>query len=244
MTPFRLPLAALLVAGLCAPTPSPAAAMTAGAANTALQAPASQVLNGVVVDAAGNPVAAVPIALHRVVETGGAMVENVASDSAGQFSIRLREDEPTGALYFVAARYEGELFIGPTFRPPFPDGAQYVVQVGLDATSAARMARGVDPGDVFVRPPASPWRWGIAATVLVAVIGLVAVLIVRARGPDTRRRLLIRIAELDEERAAPRADGSAEGGNAAAVEAPARTSDEGEYRALRDDLLDRLRSSA
>jgi len=187
--------------------------------------PAPRVLHGITIGPDGQPAADVPIALHLITETGGALVEEVASGVDGRFTIAA-PDGPEDALYFVAARYEGELYIGPTFRPPFPTDSEYVVQVGVEETSAARMARGVSPDAVFVRPPASPWRWGIAFAVFVTLALVVTMLLLRARGPQPRRRILIRIAELDEDHEVGGADGAADD----------------EYVAQRTELIERLRA--
>jgi hypothetical protein len=182
------------------------------------------VLRGVTIGPDGTPAPGVPIALHRVTDTGGALVRDVITDEEGRFTISAGADEPEDALYFVAARYEGGLFIGPTFRPPFPDDSEYVVQVGVDETSAARMARGVSPDQVFVRPPASPWRWGIALGVLVTLAVVCVILLLRMRGPQPRRRILISIAELDEDHAT------------------GETASEDDYLSRREDLVERLRA--
>jgi hypothetical protein len=186
--------------------------------------PGGRVLRGVTIGPDGAPAPGVPIALHRVTETGGALVQDVITDEAGRFAITA-DDEADDALYFVAARYEGGLYIGPTFRPPFPEDSEYVVQVGVEETSAARMARGVSPDQVFVRPPASPWRWGIAFGVLVTLIVVGIILLLRMRGPEPRRRILISIAELDEDHAA---------GETA--------SEEHDYLSRREELVERLRA--
>jgi 5-hydroxyisourate hydrolase-like protein (transthyretin family) len=196
--------------------PAPAAAAAQGA---------QTILRGLVIDAQGNPAPGVPIALHRVAEAGGALVAQVTSEADGSFMIPVPDSEPVEAMYFVAARHDGEFYIGPSLRRPFPVDSEYVVQIGVEATSASRMAQGVRPDEVFIRPPSSPWRWGIALTVFIATALFALFLLMRMRGPDPRRRLLIRIAELDEEQ---------HGGEALPDEA---------YRAERDDLFDRLRTA-
>jgi hypothetical protein len=226
--------------------PAPGAAQQPGTVPAA-GADSGRLLQGVVIGPDGNVVPGVPIALHRVAESGGAMVDEVGSDSIGRFTINVAEDDPADALYFVAARYQGELYIGPSFRPPFPEGSEYVVQVGIAETSASRIMSGVDADGVIIRPPASPWRWGIAAVVAAALIGFVVAIIIRARGPGTRRRLLIRVAELDEAHAAEygAAAGDAAWAETGVAAAPAARQDDAtheEYLARRDELIEQIRA--
>jgi hypothetical protein len=180
-------------------------------------------LRGMVIDAAGEPAAGVPVALHRITDAGGALVDDAVSDADGRFAISVAGDLPD-AIYFVAARYGDELYIGPTFRAPFPTAAEYVVQVGVPGTSASALVRGERAGDVVVATPPSLWRWALAAVVLLGIIVVGLLIIARAAGPPDRRRLLIRIARLDE---------------AAAASDP----DDPEYLLQRERLLDRLRAS-
>jgi hypothetical protein len=158
------------------------------------QAADGAVLRGIVLDETGAPSAGVPVALHRITDAGGGLVENATSDEAGRFELRLA-DEALDAVYFVAARYREELYIGPTFRPPFPEASDYVVQVGLEEASASALLRGTD---VTIAPPPSPWRWALLGVLILAFLIGAAVLVRRVVGPAPRRRLLIRIAELDE----------------------------------------------
>jgi hypothetical protein len=182
-----------------------------------------QVLRGVVLDETGAPAREVPLGLHRIGEDGGTFVADATSDADGRFEMRVDAAASAEDIYFVTARYRDELYIGPTFRPPFPQDANYVVQVGLEETSASALMRGAV--GVVVGPPPSPWRWALFGLFAVALLAVGAALLQRAAGPAPRRRLLIRIARLDEEYAGV---GRAEG-----LE---------DYHAERERLLDRLRT--
>jgi hypothetical protein len=180
------------------------------------------VLRGLVLDERGAPAAGVPVALHRIAETGGALVEEATSDADGRFALHVGEPATSEAIFFVVARYHDELYIGPTFRPPFPADAEYVMHVGVEEASASAITRGA--GQVAVAPPASPWRYALLGLLAVAFVAVAGTALARASGPPARRRLLIRIARLDEDIAA--ADGTA----------PA------DSLAERNRLLERLRS--
>lgn len=195
------------------------------AAVTALFAAASagvaQELRGIVLDEHGAPVQDVPLALHRISDDGGMLVADATSDAAGRFRMAIVGSADDGNIYFVTARYRGELYIGPTFRPPIPGDAEYVVQVGIEEASASAMMRGT--GGVVVGPPPSPWRAALFGVFAIALLVAAALALRRVAGPAPRRRLLIRIARLDEEYAA------------------AGPTDE--YFAERERLLDRLRTA-
>lgn len=74
----------------------------------------AQTLEGRVVHAADSSgVASVPVQLHRVTATSGAVVDSTISSPDGSFEFRLAEDSGTGALWLAAARHEGMLYFGP-----------------------------------------------------------------------------------------------------------------------------------
>ncbi|MGH7501498.1 MAG: hypothetical protein ACREL7_07020 [Longimicrobiales bacterium] len=156
---------------------------------------AQTVMSGRLVDTAGVAVPDLDVVLHRVDEAGGARVAEGRADARGEFTLRSGEDAIAGAVYFVAARLGANLYIGPFVRSPFPTGDYMVVVGGKPANVGA--ATPPSMASPQVRSPASPRRWWLAilpAIGLVAVAGFAAV---RARGPSSQRRLLIRIAELD-----------------------------------------------
>lgn len=150
------------------------------------------VLPGQVLDAAARPVAGLEVMLHLVAADGGALVAQDTTDADGRFELRglAADGEP---LYFVAARYEGELQIGPVLRSPFPAGDDYVLRVGGDPSDAAAAAAGAP----------TPRRDRSLALIPIAVLLIVGALaMTRAGRPPMRRRLLLRLAEIEEARAA------------------------------------------
>jgi hypothetical protein len=56
------------------------------------------------------------VVLHRVDESGGFTIAEAISGDDGTFELRAGDTDTTG-VYFVAARYDEELYIGPPFRP-------------------------------------------------------------------------------------------------------------------------------
>jgi hypothetical protein len=102
-------------------------------------------------------------------------------------------------VLFVAARYDGELYIGPPFRAGDPIGMTQDIQVGLPEMSAtALMEQDGGMGLPMRAPPGESRTWLL---ILIPLLGVAGVLIYALR-PKTRipfdRALLIRIAELDE----------------------------------------------
>jgi hypothetical protein len=86
---------------------------------------------GRVIDANGDVVASRTVVLHRVTPDGGALLAQDTTNSEGGFLLEapaaLRQD----GVFFVAARHEGELYIGPLLRPPLPAPGDYVLEVGV-----------------------------------------------------------------------------------------------------------------
>ena len=185
---FRSWTGLLAIAGGLVPFAAPAAAQ-------------QQQLTGQVLDAEERPVAGLEVVLHRVTEGGGTIVASDTSDTEGAFTLR-SGDDPPDAVYFVAARYEGQLHIGSMLRAPFPAG-EYVLRVGGDPVTA--------PVETPVRPVAGSRRPAIALMVMVGLLGLGVFGFVRAARPSARRRLLLRLAQLEETRDADgRMDAAAE----------------------------------
>lgn len=174
--------------------------------SVAAQAP----LSGTVVDSAGKPVAGQRVTLHEVTQASGAMVDSALTDAQGRFSVRVPAVRDTNTIFFVATRWQGELYIGTPFRPPVPAGAAYTVTVGVNPVQMGPVGGGMGggaPGGPQPPPPASP---GTTRWFLVAMLGLVALAAViyglagvaRDRAEQRRRELLLRIAQLDERVAA------------------------------------------
>jgi hypothetical protein len=98
----------------------------------------------------------------------------------------------------VAARYEGELYIGAPFKPALEGTPEQVLQVGVPATSASALigeAEGAPPP--LVRPRNSRNALLLIIPLLVAAAAVLYLMLAHRRiAPD--RALLMRIAEIDE----------------------------------------------
>lgn len=199
-------VALALSAGVAAMAPLAAQAAAAAAAQPQ-QGP--EVLRGHVMDGNGKPVAGLEVALHRVTEQGGAMITRDTSDAEGAFALRVPGESDPQAVFFVATRYQDELYIGQPFRA-IPPGAEYVVTVGAGGVTANALAGAAAQGAAGSASAAAPAASGGIDTavrwLLAGILGLVGVGVLvfaamrwwadhRRRG---RRELLIRVARLDE----------------------------------------------
>ncbi len=169
----------------------------------AQEAADSVVLEGRAVGPSGEPVDGQVVVLHRVAAGSGATVATDTAGPDGRFVLVARDLTPSAdATYFVAARYQGELYIGAPFQPPLPDGVDYTVQVGVPGTSASAMMGGgaapaQAPGVAVEAPfPYTTWLFLIIPLLVMALAA--GYMLTRRRTPATRRRLLVQIAELDE----------------------------------------------
>ncbi|MGQ0561678.1 MAG: hypothetical protein ACT443_07380 [Gemmatimonadota bacterium] len=159
---------------------------------------AQQHISGRVIDAQSRPVTRIEVLLHAVTETTGTDVDTDTTDAKGVFRVDAAAANPN-AVYFVAVRYNGELFMGDLLRPPFPADQEYVVQVGVDP---------VDMRPQVAMPPPVPSRTRterVAGVVVIlaaaAIIGALIWIGLRRR-PLARRRWLVELARLEEELAA------------------------------------------
>lgn len=207
---------------------TPGGAGAPGAPGAASQAPgapsAAFTLRGAVVDPAGKPVADQRLTLHRVDAVGGAMVDSATSDAQGRFLVHVPAERDTGAVFFVATRWQGQLYIGAPFKPPVPAGAAYNVVVGVnpvnmgpaggDAAGGAQAAPG--GATAGASPPSSDTaavaRWFLAVILALVALGAIAYALLgaaRERDRERRRELLARIAALDERAERARGDEAA-----------------------------------
>jgi hypothetical protein len=182
---------------------------------------------GRVIDANGDVVASRTVVLHRVTPDGGALLAQDTTNSEGGFLLEapaaLRQD----GVFFVAARHEGELYIGPLLRPPLPAPGDYVLEVGVPGRALADVGGTTRPGPpVPGSATGSSRRWLLALAPLLGLLALGVWAIARASGPPARRRLLIHLAELDNE-----------------WEAAAGQADDARYFEERRRLLERIRST-
>lgn len=138
------------------------------------------------------------VVLHRVQEASGATVSEAVTSADGRFTLDLPPGTDTASIYFVATRYEGELYIGAPFRAGEQDAAGEVIQVGIPGTSATALLGGGPAMPQTVGRPLTSRNWLLLVIPLIGVAAVaVYALIPRHRVPDDRA-LLIRIAELDE----------------------------------------------
>jgi hypothetical protein len=182
-----------------------AAALFAGAAQ-AQQQPGDLTVRGRVIGPDNAGIIGQRVVLHRVDGSGGATIAESISEEDGRFELSAAATADTSAVYFVAARYDEELYIGPPFRPGEQLVMDQLIQVGIPAMSAtALMEQGELPPTPRSRSSETP-GWLLLLIPLVGVAG-VAVYALRPRATITEERaLLIRIAEVDEELATAPAD--------------------------------------
>ena len=156
---------------------------------------AQNTIRGRVHDEKGGPVPKIEVLLHRVtVASGGGTVAADTSDANGGFTLVAPPETDSAAIFFVAVREGGELFMGEMMRLPFPDTLEYLIEAGDDPV---RMAEPVPPEDrragLFVI---------LGGAVLVAGVLLFAF---RRRVPKYRR-LLVELANLDDQDKSPGAE--------------------------------------
>lgn len=96
---------------------------------------AAQAIEGVALGPTGAPLDGVPVVLHRIGTTGGAMAGTDTTGSAGEFRFVLEAQD--SAVYFAAVRYEGSLYIGPAIQAGADPLTEYVLQVSPEAEVGA-----------------------------------------------------------------------------------------------------------
>lgn len=185
------------------------AVLLLGANASVLAAQVTDTVRGRLIDQDGNALADQRVVLHRVVGSAGANIAETRSDSDGGFTIPVDSADNTEAVYFLAARWEGELYIGEAFRAPV-GGAPHVLQVGVPGTSASALIEGTTTGQMppAAAPgampqaaggrPATRTSWLLFAVPAIALLGVIVYFLLRGRAQvSERRRLLREIAELD-----------------------------------------------
>jgi hypothetical protein len=139
------------------------------------------------------------VVLHRVDAAGGATIAEAVSAADGAFELSATVPADTGAVYFVAARYDEELYIGPPFRPSEQGATEQMIQVGVPAMSATTMmAEGQEPLMPARRRPAESRSWMLLIIPLLGVAGVAAYALIPRNQIPRERALLLRVAELDE----------------------------------------------
>jgi hypothetical protein len=152
---------------------------------------AQNTIRGRVVDENNNPVPNVEVLLHRVTRDSGAGVATDTSDARGAFTLVAPTDSDSSALYFVAVREGGELFMGEMQRMPFPDTLEYIIEAGDDPVRF-----GGEPP-----PPLQPEERRAGLYVIyggVLLIAAVLFFVLRRRAPP-HRRALVQLAQLEED---------------------------------------------
>lgn len=146
----------------------------------------------------GAPLPNERVLLHRVDRTGGATIAETTSATDGAFVLSAPATADTAAVYFVAARYQGELYIGEMFRAVGNDTLVQPLQVGVAATSASALMNEATQPPPPPGRPATSTSWLLLLLPLLGIgAALIYMLVPRPRiAPD--RALLIRIAEIDE----------------------------------------------
>ncbi|HSJ30841.1 MAG TPA: carboxypeptidase-like regulatory domain-containing protein [Longimicrobiales bacterium] len=147
------------------------------------------------------PLANQNVVLHRVQRQTGETVAEAVTGEDGRFTLPLPAGSDTAAVYFVATRYAGELYIGAPFRAGIQEPGDQTIQVGVPGTSATALLDAEGGATPMAQPVGRPltnrnWLLLIIPLVGVAAVALYA-LIPRSRIPADRAAL-IRIAELDE----------------------------------------------
>lgn len=168
----------------------------------------AQTLTGRVIGADGKPVKDQAVLLHRVQGNSGATIAQATTEADGRFTIKSDSVSTPDAVFFLATRWEGELYIGEAFRAPFAT-AEQVLQVGVPGTSASALlgdgtqggprapAATMPPGSTG-GAPATGSKWLLFAVPAIALLGVAAYFALRSRvAISPRRRLLRQIAELD-----------------------------------------------
>jgi len=157
------------------------------------------------VDPQGAPMAGLEVLMHRVAGGSGANIARDTTAEDGSFTLTAEGPVQDSAVYFAAARYRNELFVGEFVRPPFDAGVSYTLVVGgqpFSLDSPLPVAPAAAPS---APAPSSSWL-PLLAPVL-ALAGVIYAAATRSSRPPRHRRLLIRLAAFDEEAAAANSDG-------------------------------------
>lgn len=147
--------------------------------------------------AGSQPVADQLVSLHRVTNEGGSTISVDTTAADGSFELRFDSFQGNG-LHFVATRWQGQLYIGETFRQPVT--GEYRLAVGPGATP-------IELGEAVRSQPEAPpldrsGRLAGLMVILVSTVVLAAIVGWAARPrPAHARRLLLEIAQLEERHA-------------------------------------------
>jgi hypothetical protein len=155
---------------------------------------AQNTVRGRVLDEQGGPVPNIEVLLHRVTVAGGGTVAADTSDASGAFTLVAPPETDSAAIFFVAVRQAGELFMGEMMRLPFPDTLEYMIEAGDEPVGTPEPVAPEDRrAGLFVI---------LAGGALVVGVLLFAF---RRRVPE-HRRLLVELANLDDKDKSPSAE--------------------------------------
>ena len=150
---------------------------------------AQNTIRGRVIDENNNPVPNIEVLLHRVTKDAGEGVATDTSDAQGAFTLVAPPDRDSTAIYFVAVREGGELFMGDMQRLPFPDTLEYIIEAGDD------------PVRMTPPPPVQPEERRAGLYVIyggILFIAFVLFIALRRRAPP-HRRALVQLAQLEDD---------------------------------------------
>lgn len=156
------------------------------------------IVRGRVLGPDNNMLAAQRVVLHRVDASGGSTIAEDTSDADGRFELNVAASADTSAVYFIASRYEEQLYIGAPFRPGLGDPTEQFLQVGVPGTSADQLMRGEVPPEQSSGRPATSRSWMLLLIPLVGVVAVSLYALLARNRVSPERTLLIRVAELDE----------------------------------------------
>ncbi|HEY0304243.1 MAG TPA: carboxypeptidase-like regulatory domain-containing protein [Longimicrobiales bacterium] len=159
----------------------------------ATEASAQNTIRGRVVDENQNPVTNIVVLLHRVTRAGGSGVAADTSDAQGAFVLTAPPDTDSTALYFVAVREGGELFMGEMQRMPFPDTLEYIIEAGDNPVNLGAPTQPVQPLQPEERRAGLYVIYGG-----ILLIAAVLFFVLRRRAP-VHRRVLVQLAQLEDD---------------------------------------------
>jgi hypothetical protein len=146
------------------------------------------------------PLGGQSVVLHRVQAAAGATVSEAVTGADGNFQLAMPAGSDTSALFFVATRYAGELYIGAPFRAGERNPGGQFIQVGVPGTSATAMLEGGATAmpQAIGRRPLSSRSWLLFVIPLVGVAAVAVYALIPRNRVAPERAMLIRVAELDE----------------------------------------------
>lgn len=161
---------------------------------------------GRIINAQGEPVPSLTVSLHRVTRTGGAVTTQALSGREGEFAFKISpQGNDSLAVFFVATRYLGQLYLGQPFRQPVPTSGDYKVVVGPGGVTASGF---LNPAArrVIEQPPVT-LSTRTVLLLLAVTFGTVALLAAGLAGNapqrarKRRRAVLLQLAQLEEQQA-------------------------------------------